>query len=97
MEGEVLAMFRYKKSIPVDYEAQGYIYFVSRRFQDLPRRAQEKIRALCREAGGEYAEALFEFVTTDAGASAVCRKHYLSESTLERAVRKYYLAFAQSL
>lgn len=89
--------FRYKRGIPVDYEQQGYIYFTSRRFKQLPGKQQEKIRALCREAGGEHADALFEFVTSDSGAVEVCARFYISESTLERAVKKYYLAFQETL
>ena len=90
-------MFRFKKSIPVEYDQQGYIYFVSKQFDRLPVSQQKRIRRLCEEAGGEYARALFEFVTTDAGAMAVCGRHYLSESTLERIVRKYYIAFSKSV
>ena len=33
----------------------------------------------------------------DAGATAVCMKHFLSRSTLERAVRRYYESFPQNL
>ena len=90
-------MFRFKKSIPVGYDQQGYIYFVSRMYKSLGRREQQSISALCERVGGEYGEALFEFVTTDAGAVAVCRKHYISQSTLERIVKKYYVAFAQRI
>lgn len=86
-------MFRFKRSIPIDYDQQGYIYFTSRQYKKLPKKAKAKIQQLCQEAGGEYADALFEFVTTDAGAASVCGKYFLSESTLERAVRRYYLAF----
>lgn len=89
--------FRYKRSIPVDYEVQGYIYFASRRFDQLSRAGKEKIRRLCREAGGEHEQALFTFVTTDAGAVEVCSRFFLSESTLERAVKRYYQAFAEEL
>ena len=28
-------MFRYKKSVPVSYERQGYIYFASRLYREL--------------------------------------------------------------
>ena len=89
--------FRYKKSVPVSYDLQGYIYFASRRFRTLGLQEQERILRLCTEAGGEYHLALQEFVTTDAGAAAVCRRHFLSQSTLERIVRKYYILFAESL
>lgn len=90
-------MFRFKRSVPVDYDTQGYIYFLSRRYRMLSQAQQRKILNLCLEAGGEYYQALFEFVTTDSGAVAVCMKHYLSESTLERIVRRYYVRFAESL
>ena len=90
-------MFRYKRSIPVDYDAQGYIYFTSRRYTRLTAAQQKKILNLCMEVGGEYYQALFAFVTTDQGATAVCMRHFLSESTLERIVRRYYVRFAEDL
>lgn len=88
-------MFRFKRSIPVGYDRQGYIYFVSRLFQDLPERQQREILAVCRESGGEYSGALLEFVTTDATATEICMRHNVSRSTLERAVRRYYVNFGK--
>lgn len=90
-------MFRFKKSIPVSYDDQGYIYFTSRRYKSLPAFSKRKVESICRSAGGAYCQALFEFVTTDAGATEICAKHYLSASTLERIVRRYYIAFADTL
>ena len=91
-------MFRYKKSIPVPYERQGYVFFVSKLYKELPPAAQQKIVNLCLECGGENYRALFEFVTTDAGAVAVCMKHYIaSETTLYRMVREYYQKFPKFL
>lgn len=90
-------MFRFKKAIPVDYDAQGYIYFLSKRYKDLPAAAKRRIEGICRTAGGEHHQALLEFVTTDAGAATVCSRHYLSQSTLERAVRRYYLEVEKQL
>lgn len=87
-------MFRFKRSVPVSYDRQGYIYFTSRLFRDLPRKRRQEILHLCRECGGEYAAALLEFVTTDANATEICMKHNMSRSTLERAVRRYYVNFA---
>lgn len=86
-------MFRFKRSIPVSYDRQGYIYFASRLFRNLPNKQREAIQDLCRECGGEYSAALLEFVTTDATATEICMKHNLSRSTLERAVRRYYMNF----
>lgn len=86
--------FRYKNSVPVGYNAQGYIYFTSRIYNELPPDKQKAVVDLCMEAaGGDYYQALFEFVTTDAGATEICLKHHLSRSTLERIVRKYYKSF----
>lgn len=86
-------MFRFKRSIPVNYDRQGYIYFTSRIFRDLPERKRQEILDLCQECGGEYRDALLEFVTTDATATEICMKHNVSRSTLERAVRRYYTRF----
>ena len=70
---------------------------MSRRYGKLPLKDQKRVLNLCMGAGGEYYQALFEFVTTDMGATAVCRKHFISESTLERAVKRYYVQFAAEL
>ena len=90
-------MFRLKSGVNVEYNRQGYIYFTSRIYRDLHPEAQKKILDLCAECGGEYYQALFEFVTTDATATAICMKHYIGKSTLYRAVRKYYESFPKSL
>ena len=50
-------MFRFKKSVPVSYDRQGYIYFTSRLYEELPPRAQQVIDNLCLECGGEYYQA----------------------------------------
>ena len=84
-------MFRFKRSIPLDYNAQGYIYFRSLRYRGLPEREKKKIRDLCAAAGGEYQEAVLAFVTGEEGANAIYQRYYISRSTLERMVRKYYL------
>ena len=86
-------MFRMKKSVPLSYERQGYIYFKSRLYRELLDAEQRQLLNLCISSGGEYYKALFDFVTTDEGAASVCLRHNLSRSTLERAVRKYYTAF----
>ncbi len=86
-------MFRYKKSVPVSYERQGYVYFKSLCYKLLPEREQQEIVNLCIRAAGEHYQALFQFVTSGAGAEAVCQRHHISRSTLERAVRRYYELF----
>lgn len=91
-------MFRYKKSIPLSYERQGYIYFASKLYRELTPRAQQKIVDLCVECGRGNYQALFEFVTTDTGAAALCLKYHIaSETTIYRMVREYYLKFPKNL
>lgn len=86
-------MFRFKKSVPVSYERQGYIYFKSLCYAELPEKEQRRIANLCTAAAGEHYQALFQFVTSEVGAEAVCQRHHISRSTLERAVRRYYERF----
>lgn len=90
-------MFRYKKGIGVSYNRQGYIYFASRMYRELPVGKRKKLEALCDQCGGENSRALLDFVTTDAGADVVCDRHYLSRSTLHRMVRRYYREFPETL
>ena len=90
-------MFRYKPGIDVSYERQGYIYFASRLYKDLPEKRRQKIRELCEEHGGEYAAALMEFVTTDRGETGICMQYNLAPSTLQRVVRRYYEGFPNVL
>ena len=86
-------MFRFRKSVALPRERQGYIYYKSLCFRHLKERERDRLTRLCSQAGGEYADALFEFVTADVSATAICMRHHLSRSTLERCVRKYYLMF----
>ena len=51
-------MFRYKKSVPVSYERQGYIYFASRLYRELTEEQQHKLLNLCLQCGGEHYQAL---------------------------------------
>ena len=91
-------MFRYKRGIDVSYEKQGYIHFCCRRFPELTAERQEAIWRLCREAGGEHAEALFEFVTTQDTATTICQRHFIaSRTSLYRVVKKFYESWPDTL
>ena len=92
--------YRYKRSIDLAYDEQGYIYFLSRRYDRLPTWKKERIDRHCREiAGGEeaYERALREFVIGGEGEVAVCMRHSLSDSTLRRLVQSYYETFPQGM
>lgn len=83
-------LFRYKRETDVSYEDQGYIFFLSQRYKLLPSKTKEIIKQACRDAAGNAHKAVFEYVTTDCDSAFICARHALSESTLERMVRRYY-------
>lgn len=86
--------FRYKRGIQASYARQIYIYGTSLNYENLSEAQQRKIRKLCEKAAGDHAEALFDFVTTDMTAVAVCMKHHIaSRTTLYNAVKIYYESF----
>ena len=92
--------YRYKRSISLPYDEQGYIYFLSRRYGRLPVWKQEKIDTHCRDiAGGvaAYEKGLKEFVLGGEGETAVCMRNHLSESTLRRLVQSYYETFPKGM
>ena len=90
-------MFRFRKKLPVRYDWQGYIYFTGKMYRWLPEIQRRKVLNLCAEAGGEYHQALFECVTTNKSIEEVCMKHYLSPSTMDRLLRRYYILFAEMI
>ena len=90
--------FRHKYGIDVPYEKQGYIYFKSLRYNILPIREQERIRALCARVGGYNGDALLEHVTTGEPVKDVCKRHFIaSTTTLYRAIKRYYEKFPEDL
>ena len=86
-------VFRKNRTLKIPYWKQGYIYFVSRKYNDLRFYQQEWIEEHCKEIGGEHWQAIFDYVTTDMSATAICIKYYISESTLHRLVKRYYEEF----
>ena len=97
MKGVLWDMFRYKKSVPLSYDRQGYIYYRSRLYSKLSLDKKEIIRDLCRDAGGQHHKALLSYVTGSMSAAQVCAKYYISQSTLDRLVRRYYMRFPEDL
>lgn len=90
-------MFRYRKGIPLSYNRQGYIFFQSLLFPELSQRDQERIIKLCKQSARQYWKALLEYVTTSANAPYIEMKHSISQSTLYRVTREYYLRFPRKL
>ena len=82
--------FKYLTSVKKSYVEQGKIYFLCQTYRHLTDEERKQIDALCERAGGEYAQALREFMCTQANWQAVCMEHALSSATLERIRRKFY-------
>ena len=89
--------FRFKQAIPCDYNTQGYIYFLCINYDKLPADMKKLIRETAKLAGGEYHKAVMDFMTTGHGAVDVCTRHYISEVTLWRAIKKFYIEFEKTL
>ncbi len=86
-------MFRYRRGSKVSYDKQGYAHFVSKRYKAMPKEKQQEIVNLCFRAGGEYYQALFECVTTDASEVSITMKYFISKATLNRIVHRYLESF----
>ncbi len=63
---------------------------MSRRYKSLPPEKRQVIRNATAVVSPEYRAALLAFVSTDVGITKCCDKYHISESTLHRAVNKYY-------
>lgn len=82
--------FRYLRSVIKTYDEQGEIYFLCRRYAHQPAYIQQRIDRLCKQAGGEYAVALFAFLCTGTTWQSVCDSYHVSQDTLRRARDRFY-------
>lgn len=85
-----MTKFKALGSVKKSYEEQGEIFFTCRRYEYQSERTRQKIRDLCRRAGGEYSAALFDYLTTRASWQEVTDKYHISSKTLDRARQKFY-------
>lgn len=82
--------FKRLPSVKISYDRQGMIFFTCRNYRNLPEREKRWIRALCDRVGGENADALFAFMTTDISWQQTCADFYISERTLVRLRKAFY-------
>ena len=85
--------FKRLRSVRRSYEEQGLIFFSCQTYRKQPEWQRRKIDSLCETAGGEYAAALKEYLTTDADWIYICGKHHISDRTLERIRKQFYEAW----
>ena len=85
---------RFRKSIPLPRERQFFIMGVSQDYRNQPEKVRGRIDALCRACCPGHAEAFRRYVTSEDPATAVIMEWFIaSNTTLDRAVRKYFEAF----
>ena len=84
---------RRKKGVHRPLEEQRYICAVSQMYRRLDPDKQARIRQLCRQAAPGYEEALLAFVTTSRTTTSVAMEFFISEATLHRAARRYFVIF----
>lgn len=82
--------FKYLPSVHKGYAEQGMIFFVCQTYRRQTPEMQSKIDRLCREAGGEYADALRAYLCTPASWEAVTTEYFVSPSTLDRVRRRFF-------
>lgn len=79
------------RGIPLPEEKQGLVRYTCLNYRDAPKHTREKIQRLCREAGGAYSAALWELMCTRETIVSIALRHHVSESTLYRARREFYV------
>lgn len=85
--------FKYMRALCLSYEEQGECFFTCKRFEQLDRIEQDRIRRICAACGaGDDAKrcAIFTFMTTGISFRECCMRYYISDSTLDRLRRKFY-------
>jgi hypothetical protein len=75
------------------YDEQGYIFFFTRLYPQLPQEDRECIENLCKSIAGDSWEALLEFIRSDDYKTKVSLDHNVSCRTLIRWQAEYYTRF----
>ena len=84
-------MFKKRRGIKLPYNKQGLVHFACMDVKDMSESEVDKIKQICSDVAGEYAEALFTLVTNDKyTVDGVARIYYVSTSNLYKYRRKFY-------
>lgn len=83
--------FRKLRGVRRPYKEQGLIWFTCLTYDKQPPEIQEKILRLCRECGGEYAEALFALLTREnVSVPWIEQTYHVSDSVLYKRRQEFY-------
>ena len=84
-------MFKKRRGIKLPYNKQGLVHFTCLNTKDMSQEDIEKIKQICSDVAGEYAEALFTLVTDDRyNIDGVANRYYTSASQLYRFRTNFY-------
>lgn len=76
-------IFRKLRGVNIPYRAQGLIWFTCVNLERQPKAVRDRVRRICEEVGGEYADALFCFLTREnVSAAWIERNYYVGHSLL---------------
>lgn len=79
--------------VEVDRNTQCMIYYHCQNYRKLSTREKNVIDELCVKIGNGYGAAVHEYMTTAASRTKICEQYYISEATLNRAVRRFIREF----
>lgn len=82
--------FRKLRGVKASYNRQVLVYALCKNYSLRPPDEKKLIRDNCQAAGGDYAAALFDLLTTDRPIGDICACHALSPETLGRARKEFY-------
>lgn len=85
--------FKRLRGVPLPEKRQGLIRYTCLCIETQPQWVQRKVERLCREVGGDYAEALKEVMCTNDSITSIAIRHYVSETTLYRLRKKFYVSW----
>ena len=88
-----MSAFRMLPQVKRSYDEQGYIFFFTRLYPQLPQEDRESIESLCKSVAGDSWEALLDFIRSDDYKAKVAMKHNVSRRTLIRWRAEYYTRF----
>lgn len=82
--------FKFLRSVGRTYQEQLYITGCCQTYETQTPEIRQRIREKCESAGGDYADALRCWLTTDADWVWVCREFAISDRTLYRIRNRFY-------
>lgn len=88
--------FKKLRSVRLPYDEQAYIHYLCRTYTRRSESTQKRIRALCDEIGGEYADILFLVMTTRKSVRRISCDTHLSESAIYEMRTRFYERFKDS-